>query len=293
MITYFANNGNVFSPSKEDTNSPRRDTLSGKLEACNISQGNSMSGYWLIFWLRCGNETIKVFFDYNKAGNDVDLASYQLLVDHEIKLGNLGGKPVIEDVIDVTVASVRTILLHGVAWGHITMNDLPVLMDFFEGKHVDIEMWNTFKGLADIEGLEAVKKTIQEKKEMLETEIKEIDDDLKVLNTVYNRLEKEISKERASIEEAIVFLQGEDSDTSHLDSENMVLVSEGYGNLMDAMQKFKSRKGIYVLCRGELHRIHHAFLEEKGRVFLLGSSREYHGITPEALNEIINNNPNQ
>ena len=96
------------------------------------------------------------------------------------------------------------------------------------------------------------------------------------------------------LEDALVLMQGEDhpqgtgrSGLNGVGTENLVSIDTGYNNLLDAIEKFRPQRGIFVICGDEIHKIHHAYIEEKGRVFLLGSTQEFNRRGREASREIV------
>ena len=89
-------------------------------------------------------------------------------------------------------------------------------------------------------------------------------------------------------------MQGEDypqgtgrSGLNGLGTENLVHIDTGYNKLLQAFGQFRPQKGIFVICGDEIHKIHHAYLEDKGRVFLLGSSLEFNRRGREASREFV------
>lgn len=85
----------------------------------------------------------------------------------------------------------------------------------------------------------------------------------------------------------LTFLQGENSleasrirFASAYKSDNIIPVGESYSALMDAFQKFKTKKGVYVVCEDKIHLIHSAYIENVGRAFLIGTCLRRSGSLP-------------
>lgn len=91
-----------------------------------------------------------------------------------------------------------------------------------------------------------------------------------------------------------MFLQGEDylhgtynNISLGVESDNIVRIDNGYKKLIEAFENFKTMKEVYVICENKIHKIHHAYLEEKGRAFLLGSSKEYLKNKPAEAKKLV------
>lgn len=89
-------------------------------------------------------------------------------------------------------------------------------------------------------------------------------------------VEAEKEKVLGELYTTLTFLQGENSleasrirFASAYKSDNIIPVGESYSALMDAFQKFKTKKGVYVVCEDKIHLIHSAYIENVGRAFFL------------------------
>ena len=99
------------------------------------------------------------------------------------------------------------------------------------------------------------------------------------------------------IDAALVLLQGEElllgksyARAPNPGIENLVCISDGYGSLIGAIEKCKTKKGVFVICGDSIHKIHSAYFD-RGRAYLLGSSTPFKGGRQEdtrALVEKIN-----
>ena len=53
-----------------------------------------------------------------------------------------------------------------------------------------------------------------------------------------------------------------------------------------SFEKFKTKKGVYVVCEDKVFLIHDAYLEKGGRAFLLGASKEFSRSKAEEVRQL-------
>lgn len=302
MANYFVN-GNKFVPPKNETGLPILDEITGLLVAYDKRTGNNSSGYWIIIRIKTVDDYINVFFEPDNVDSST-MGLLEMLNNKSLRLQCQNGKPLIS-ICDADIRSVRAGLLKGVAAGHIKTEDLPALLEFYNGNDETFEKWTLFKKQLDNEGLNNVKNQVAEEISQLQIKIEQEKRNLNELKDVYSNVVREKESLLKELNSALLLLQGEE----HLqgtydyylngDSEEMVPIGSGYNSLVSAFNKAGTRKGIFVICNNQIHQIHHVFLEEKGRAFLLGTQREYLKASPEKVKEIIDklegikNNPIQ
>lgn len=278
MPNYFAN-WNSFVPHKKETDLPKLDVIRGMLESCETRNGNNSSGCWVVVRLKRENEFINVFFNSERVDKEI-FRRLNSLKGTVISLRSENEKPVIADTEDVE--SIQTTLVKAVAAGNLKMEDLPALLEFSKGNDLLYEKWQLFKRQLEYEGLAKTMEEVSQRTVELKSAIDQETDKLVKLKDIY----KEVSQKRRELirelDEALTFMQGEDyphgsgrSGMNGYGAENLVMIKAGYHNLLEAIERFRPQKGIFVICGNKLHKIHHAYLEDKGRVFLLGSAQEF------------------
>ena len=292
MPNYFANN-NRFRPPKREKDLPILNSITGTLESWDIRPGNNESGSWFVFGIKKEDDHINAFFrpDFVDAR---DLDRIASLVGKTVTIRSYNDKPIV-DIIDIEPEeSIRAKLLNGVAVGTIKEEDLPALLEFARGKCDQFEKWKVFKQQIDNDGLVKVREDLEQQTAQAQLAITRESDNLSRLNEIYLTVSQEKEKVLRALNSDLLFLQGEDglegtggASYRGLTSDNLVRIENGYRNLMMAIEKIKTSKGVYVLCDGKLHLIHHAYLEEKGRAFLIGTSKEYLRAKPDELKKLV------
>lgn len=291
MPNYFAN-GNRFRPPKKETGLPTLESITGVLDYFDIRPGNNPSGSWFVIRLLADDDSFNAFFKPDCISEeDIDLL--ESLRSRVIRLGCRRGVPVINVISVKYEGDLRAELLKGVAAGTIDKEDLPVLLEYAKGNDDLFALWNIFKKKNANDDMEKVRDGLEKDIERTQAEIERLTAKRDHISGIYLDTMEEVEKMLAQITSALIFLQGEDglNGTKHTfftrHSDNLVPVYDGYHNLLDAFEQFKTRKGIFVLCGNSIHKIHHAFLEDKGRAFLLGSSTEFLRSKPEKVKAII------
>ena len=292
MPNYFAH-GNKFFPPKGEKDRTSLESVSGFLISCDTRPGNNTSGYWFVFRLKKNDDYYNIFFEPSNI-DDADLDRYITLRGKSVTIRSSNEKPII-GVVDIeSEDSLRATLLKGVASGNVQAEDLPALLDFSKGKDGQFEKWLLFKQQVENDGLSKTKETIAQKAREEQKSIDREKAELDRLLELYQSVSEEKNKVLQMLVSEIVFLQGEDglegtnSMTYYGDNaDNLVRIDHGYQNLMEAFERFKTRKGVYVICDGHIHLIHHAYLEDKGRAFLIGSSKEYLKTKPEEVKKLV------
>lgn len=292
MPNYFAN-GNRFRPHSNETGLPIIDSITGVLDSFISRSGNNPSGYWFIARVVCGDETFNVFFDPENVNND-DIQRFEFLQTKRIRLSCKNGMPFFNEESVDSEWAIRAELLKGVTAGTIKMEDLQALVEFAKGNDMLNEKWQLFKKKTEEEGLEKVKEEMDKEVEKEQAAIEQKTALRNYLRGVYKDVLNEVNETLRKLNSALIFLQGEDylqgtkATISYSSlSNNLVPIYDGYNHLLDAFEKFRTRKGVFVICGNTIHKIHHAFLEDKGRAFLLGSSQEFLRSKPEKVKEII------
>lgn len=292
MPNYFANN-NRFRPPKREKDLPVLDSITGTLEDWDVRPGNNESGSWFVFRIKKGDDHVNAFFRPDFV-DDRDLSRLVSLVGNVITLRSYNDKPIL-DVIDVEPEeSIRAKLLDGVLAGTIKEEDLPALLEFAKGKNDLFEKWKLFKQQIDNDGLLKTRENLEQQNAREQVAIKRESDKLYQLNEIYSTVTQEKERVLKELRTEIIFLQGEDglegtdgSLSYSFTSDSIVRIGHGYRNLMEAFEKIKTKNGVYVICDGRIHKIHHAYLEEKGRAFLIGSSKEYLRTKPEEVKKLV------
>ncbi len=210
-----------------------------------------------------------------------------------IQLRCYNGKPSIQAAAPYSESEIQADLLKGVIAGTIKVEDLPALRAFSKGDVSLFEEWSVFKKQIESKGFEKVKEEVEENASRIQGRIKQEEAKLEELGKVYHDILLKKEAILAEISSALMLLQGEEglqgtcSIHYHHDTPEIVRIGDGYDNLNSAFQKAGTRKGLYVICENKIHKIHHIFLEEKGRAFLLAEEKEYLKKGPENIREII------
>ena len=288
--TYFAN-GSRFNPPKR-AELPILYEITGKLIDARPKPRNN-DDYWLIIQLMTENDLISVYFA-QKAVLATDVNLLNSLYGRVVTLRSKSGNPEISTISVKSEESLRSRLLDGVIANQYKMEDLPALIAFSKGDDSMFEKWQLFKQQIDQEGVAKAKEEFSQKNAKLQSAIDREWEKWHELNAIHQEVFEKQQELLRELEDALVLMQGEDypqgTDRSGLNgvgTENLVSIDTGYNNLLDAIEKFRPQKGIFVLCGDEIHKIHHAYVEDKGRVFLLGSAQEFNRRGREASREIV------
>ncbi len=288
--TYFAN-GSRFNPPKR-TALPILYEITGKLIDARPKPRNN-DDYWLIIQLMTEDDLISVYFAQKAVlATDVDLLNS--LYGRVVTLRSKSGNPEICTISVKSEESLRSRLLDGVIANQYKMEDLPALIAFSRGDDSMFEKWQLFKQQIDQEGVAKAKEELNLKNTKLQSAIDREWEKWYELNAIHQEVFEKQQELLRELEDALVLMQGEDhpqgtgrSGLNGVGTENLVSIDTGYNNLLDAIEKFRPQRGIFVICGDEIHKIHHAYLEDKGRVFLLGSAQEFNRRGREASREIV------
>ena len=289
--TYFANGGRRFNPPK-GSNLPVLYEITGTLIDARSKPRNN-DDYWLIIQLMTHDDLISVYFA-QKAVLATDVALLNSLYGRVVTLRSKSGNPEINTISVKSEESLRSRLLDGVITGQYKMEDLPALLAFDNGDDSMFEEWQLFKQQISQEGVAKAKEELSQKNTKLQSAIDREWEKWYELNALHQEVFEKQQELLRELEDALVLMQGEDypqgtsrSGLNGVGTENLVSINTGYNNLLDAIEKFKPQKGIFVICGDEIHKIHHAYIEGKGRVFLLGSAQEFNRRGREASREIV------
>jgi len=290
--TYFADGGRGFNPLKE-SNLLALHEISGTLLDAHTKPRQHNKGYWLVVRLMSRDVVISVYFSQeNVLSRDIDILNS--LRGRAVTIRNNGGAPEVGTIEVKSEESIRTRLLDGVIAGRYKMEDLPALIAFSKGDDSMFEKWQLFKQQIDQEGVAKAKEKLSQKNTKLQSAIDREWEKWNELNAIHQEVFEKQQELLRELEDALVLMQGEDypqgtgrSGLNGVGTENLVSIDTGYNNLLDAIEKFRPQRGIFVICGDEIHKIHHAYLENKGRVFLLGSAQEFNRRGREASREIV------
>ena len=294
----FFGNKNKLVPSKTDLENGLQplDSITGDLVSVNVRPGNSSSGFWTIFKIKKDYGYSDVFFDAVSVG-ETELNRYNSLRGKTVTISSDKENPSIETVGE-SEETLRASLLKGVASGNIPMDDLPVLLEVAKGKDVPFEKWDLFKRQVENEGLADIKEkmdmeamSVQEEIEMKKAEIRRLEETRQTIMEERDRMLNEMG-------EALMVLQGEGDSVLHGTQftapigtgnghKNLIRIGNNYNELVTAFKEFKTKKGVYVVCGDNIFAIDYAYVEDKGRAFLIGSSREYKKTKPEEVKTLI------
>ena len=278
--TYFASSGRRFNPPK-GAGLPKLNKITGVLLDARSNPQKNTDGHWLIIRLMTDDDFISVYFAQDIVLSD-DLDLLNSLHGRTITLRNASGTPTINLISIESEGSIRAELLEGVKAGNYKMEDLPALLEFSKGNDDLFEKWQLFKQQLENDRLASVREEVNQGTEALHTAIDRQREIVDELDAIYREVFDEKMKLLHDLEEALVLIQGEEypqgssrSGLNGIGSKNLVQISTGYNDLLQAIQMFRSQKGIFVICGDEIHKIHHAYMEDKGRVYLLGSAKEF------------------
>ena len=290
--TYYATRGIRFNPPK-DTELPILDEITGALIDVRSKPRKQDNWFWLIIRLMTGDDITSVFFAQEIVlSTDVELLNS--LHGKTVTLRNKSGTPAIYTIRIESEESIRTRLLDGVVAGIFKMEDLPALLEFFKGNDSQYEQWQLFKQQLEHDGLIKTREEVSRMTTKLRNAIDREQDKLCELNAIYHEVFEKKQELLRELDDALVLMQGEGypqgtsrSGLNGIGTENLVSIDTGYNKLLQAIEKFRTQKGIFVICGDEIHKIHHAYLEEKGRVFLLGSAQEFNRRGHEESRKIV------
>ncbi len=294
MPKYFANKNKLI-PSKEDQENGLRslDAIIGTLMSCDIRPGRSSSGFWLVFKIKKDYGCIDVYFDALNSG-ETEIDRYSILRGKAVAIKSVNEIPNIETICAESEESIRASLLKGVAAGNVKMEDLPILLEVAKGKDVPFEKWDLFKQQVENEGLSRVKEKTKDTTEAFKKQLEQEEARLAKMKELLHEVDEERMRVLAELYSTLVFLQGDEHLTgihsnfaSAYRSENLVPIGDGYNRLIDSFQKFRTKKGVYVICENKIFHIHDAYLEPGGRAFLLGTHKAFNRTKPEDIQQMI------
>ncbi len=292
MGTYFAR-GNYFIPPKSDVNHLKLQELSGVLVHIDTRPGKSPSGQWIVIRINTRNDIINVFLDPKETTPDI-FAIGHVLLGRTITLQCKEGVVSLLPSAELSEMSVRADLIKGVSLGNLKSEDLPALIEFSKGDDKQFKQWLLFKQHLENEGLAKVEKKLEDTNSELQEHIELERRKMKKLEEEYDVVIKEKQALLSELYTALMLLNGEErlngfgcATVFGLDTEELVPIKNGYQGLVAALQKAGTREGLYVICKNTIHQIHHIFLENKGRAYLLGTEKEILKTKPEKVKEII------
>lgn len=294
MPKFFANK-NQFTPSKTDMENGLQplESITGTLVTINIRPGNSNSGFWLVFRVKKDYGYTDVFFDAISAGES-EIDRYEFFRGKAVTIKSVNERPGIETVGAESEESVRASLLKGVAAGNIQTDDLPALLEIAKGKDVPFEKWSLFKQQIENEGLAKVKEKLAKDADEYTAVIEEEKAQVSQLKQLLSEVDAEKEKMFEELFSGLMVLQGEEylkgtslGISSDSRPENLVSIGNGYTGLIASFEKFKTKKGVYVVCEDKVFLIHDAYLEKGGRAFLLGASKEFSRSKAEEVRQLI------
>ena len=287
-MVYFAN-GNTFRPSYWETNPRMLDYITGVLVTCTQRTDSEV---WYVAELIDDGERTFVYFD-----SEIDTSDYERLLSFTgkaIKLYCIGGKPLISLIGTDAEGIIRANLLRGVAEGQISKEDLPALFDFYRGNYDRFPKWTIFKKQLNNEELIKVEEDLNRQNENLKKDIEAKEKENNQLYEFLEEIEKHKKEFLRQIEGCLLLLQGEEyiEGNQYLTSfgptpDNIITIGSGYKRLKEAIEKFRIMKGVYAIVDDKILKVHHVFLEPKGRAFLLGSSTTILRTKPDKLKELI------
>ena len=292
MPNYFVKR-NKFVPPGKESDLPVLDAITGTLESCDVRAGNNSTGWWVVVRLKRDDDTVNVFFNSDNVGDDIMIRLHSLL-GKTITLRSDKETPVIDIAGVKDEGSIRVTLLKGVAAGNIKAEDLPALLEFAKGKNEVFEKWSLFKQQIENEGLAKVKDNLDKVAKDAQDEIERREAKINELDDIKQGLLKKQEEMLSGVDKALMLLLGEDPYQGGYaaiprdnESKNFVRIGKSYDELMSAFEEFRVKKGVFVISDGKIHLIHHAYLEDNGRAFLIGSSKEYLKTKPEDVKRII------
>ena len=296
MPKFFANK-NQFTPSKTDLENGLvpLDAISGTLVTTNIRPGQSASGFWLVFRVKKDYGYTDVFFDASTlSAGETEIERYEILRGKVVIIKSDNGNPAIEMAGSESDDSIRACLLKGVAAGNIQTDDLPILLEVAKGRDVPFEKWDLFKKQIENDGLAKVKEELAKDADEYKAVIEEEKAHVSQLKQLLSEVDAEKEKMFEELFSALMFLQGEEylkgtglGISSDSRPENLVSIGNGYTGLIASFEKFKTKKGVYVVCEDKVFLIHDAYLEKGGRAFLLGASKEFSRSKAEEVRQLI------
>lgn len=287
---YFAN-GNLFNPQKRNGSSISH--FWGKLLSVQENRGNNALGRWLIFKFREKKWDIRFYFE-----SDLNPDSFDKYLNNNVLLWSENGSPCLRYQNAYTPDEIRSMLIQAVVFGHIPYEDMPAIFEFYQGNDELFEKWQIFKDKYKTkEELDEVKKENEEIKQQVDEIRQSLSVQKENLNSL-KRSEREINQLKEEqfrrIMTSLLLLQGEEyvvgeSNRSMMypPTENLIRIGGGYNRLIDAFERLRPQKGVYVIADSKIHKIHSAYVEEKGRAFLLGSSQEFLKTKPERVKQIV------
>ena len=294
MPKFFANKSQ-FTPSKTDLENGLQpvESITGVLASVSIRPGNSSSGFWLVFRVKKDYGYTDVYFD---ALNTVEpeIERYEIFRGKVVTIRSANERPDLDTAGSESEETVRACLLKGVASGNIKMEDLPILLDVAKGRDVPFEKWDLFKRQVENEGLAKVKEDLAKEADEYKGAIDHEKVQVSQLKELLDQVDAEKEKMLEELFSALMFLQGEEhlkgnefGFTTANRPENLVSVGDGYNRLIAAFEKFRTKKGVYVVCEDKIFLVHDAYLEKGGRAFLLGAPKTFSRTKTEEIKQLI------
>lgn len=302
MKMYFAS-WNRFTSSNEGVKTPV-EYVRGILNNCELRDGKSPSGKWVVCSLIKNDENYWVYFDAQNVSVEM-LEFMQKHVGSKVTLRSLEGKPIIEPFLLLSNEEVEQLLLEGVAYGHIKIEDVPALMELGSGNYERFEGWLLYKQFLETEGLEKVKEELVRKEEALERDIAKAKEEIETMQAHLNEaneIKRDIDDEEERVMEAIFesltffqgdeYLEGEQTERPlmyPMGKEKLIPLPHGFVSLSNVLGQFRgSSQGLCLIGADRIYKIYYAYKhDEKGPVFLVGSSKEYLKTNPEKVKKIV------
>lgn len=272
------------------------DCVKGVLEGADVRRGRSATGLWLVFTLDgADGERYQLFFEtsgYEPAGLAAQMRGE---LGRRVMVGVRDGVPVVTRLEVEDGGAVRGKILDGLVAGLYDVDDLPALAAFSLGDDSLFGKWKLFRKEMESEGPAEYCRKLEERLEQRQERISALEKKNDELSALCAELESRRLDFLKRISDALTLLQGDEylqgDETGSFGvchSENCFFLEDSsYGKLAEAVEMLRPRKGIYVVCGDGVHRIHHAYIEDKGRVLLLGSSKPARRDAPEELREFV------
>ena len=293
-INYFAN-GNKLSPGKNGANLPVVQSITGFFMGSDIRPRKDNRGFWLIMRLKTEGDYINVYFDFESGSLDSSESDrLESMKKRTVTISSKNEKPVMDAFNIESEGDIRAELLRGVAAGNVKIEDLPALIEFSMGKVDMFEKWSAFKLQNQYEDIKKVKAELLQRTSVEQKSIERKRDELGELYEIDHIVNSERNRILDELSSSLILIQGEDdlqgterSMSSGHKSENLVCINDGYNSLHEAFQKLKPKKGVYVISGDKIHKIHHAYIDDKGRAFLIGTAKEFLRTRPEEAKKLV------
>lgn len=287
MAKYFANGNRLRPPKWEDAGAPK-DEVVGVFNGWSRRNSSKLYSDWFVVKVTTDDGLTEVYF---KDSGIRFLPDRYLdsLIGKRVRVSSEYDVPVLEAIGVTSENEIRESLLKGVLEGRIDREDLPALVQFAKGDDSGFERWRLFLEENQNKELGDTKEKILREHDSLVSYIDSIKKKIERLDGLYKEVSDESRKIERDLDAKLVLLKGDCSleGLYPCSSERLVWIRKGYQNLSEAVEKFRTRDGIYVLCDGKVHLIEYAYFDDQNRAFLIGKSREYLRAQPEKMKFLI------